>query len=122
MGEREERRERANRLWREVTTGEPPKPGDAYMEFTLDHVFGDVWSRPGLTRKERRWITLTCAAMSGSAPAIEGHVRGALASGDISLDEMLEFTVHFAHYAGWPLSATLYTAVRKHAAQLGGGG
>jgi 4-carboxymuconolactone decarboxylase len=88
-------------------------PQDAYQEFTMDALFGDVWGRPGLTRKERRLITLSIVGMTGAAGAIEGHVRAALASGDISKEEMMEFVVHFAHYGGWPLSTNLYSAMLK---------
>ena len=118
MSESESRRERGQRLFREVTTGEPVEPDDAYMQFTMDAVFGDVWSRPGLTRKERRWITLTCVGISGAPGAMKYHIEAALRSGDIAPDEMIEWCVHFAHYAGWPLSSSVYTEVRSAIAGL----
>ena len=107
-------RARARQQWQEVNTFPALEPEDAYTEMTLDHVFGEVWSRPGLARKDRRWITLTTIAAHGGAPmALEIHVRSAIRSGDISPDEMIEFAVHFAHYGGWPLSSTLYSTIRK---------
>ena len=112
MSEQTERRARGDKFYREVTTTEPPPVQDAYMEFTMDEVFGDVWSRPGLTRKERRFITLTCVAMTGAPTALQSHVSAAINSGDISAEEMIEWCVHLAHYGGWPLSSSAYTAIQ----------
>lgn len=112
-----EHRKRAEAMYREVTVSEPGVPQDPFTEATLDQVFGSVWTRPGLDRKERRWITLATVAMTGSPVAIEHHVSSALASGDISRDEFNEFVLHFAHYAGWPLAATVYGVFRKWCAQ-----
>lgn len=114
----ESRRERGQRMMQEVMGMPPFPPPDAYTEFTVDALFGDVWSRPGLSRKERRWITLAIVGMTGAPGAIEGHMKAALASGDIRREEMLEFIVHFAHYGGWPLSTNLYTALQKAAAEI----
>jgi 4-carboxymuconolactone decarboxylase len=117
-----ERRARAARKYREVTTSDPPPPTDAYLETTLDAVFGDVWTRPGLSRKERRWISLTCASCDGARVARESHMRAALASGDVSRQEMLEFVLQFAHYAGWPRSSELYAAFQAICAELDASG
>jgi 4-carboxymuconolactone decarboxylase len=117
-----ERRKRAERTYREVTATDPLPVADDYLGFTLDAVFGDVWTRPGLSRKERRWIVLTAAACDGVATARESHLRAALASGDISRAEMLEFVIQFAHYAGWPRSSELYLTFQRICAELDAGG
>ncbi len=109
----DELRRRARELFEEVNGFPSTPPTDPYLETTLDHVFGRIWSRPGLTRKERRWITLTAIASQGADLALDVHLRSALESGDITGDEMIEFALHFAHYAGWPASAQLYTSTRR---------
>ena len=114
----ESRRERGQRMMKEVMGFPPFPPPDAYTEFTVDAVFGDVWGRPGLTRKERRWITLAIVGMTGAPGAIDGHVKAALTSGDITAEEMHEFVIHFAHYGGWPLSTNLYSAMQKTVAEV----
>ena len=114
----ESRRERGQRMMQEVMGTPAFPPPDAYTEFTVDALFGDVWSRPGLSRKERRLITLAVVGMTGAPGAIEGHVRAALTSGDVSREAMLEFIIHFAHYGGWPLSTNLYSAFQKTVAEL----
>jgi 4-carboxymuconolactone decarboxylase len=105
-------REQAMEQWREVMGFDPPPIGDAYMELTLDHVFGRIWTRPGLTRRERRLVTLTAAATGGQSEPLGLHVAAALQSGDLSADDLHEWVVHLAHYAGWPAGATAYGAVR----------
>jgi 4-carboxymuconolactone decarboxylase len=113
-----ERRARGERMYREVTQTPAFSPPDAYVAATVDLVFGEVWTRPGLTRKERRFITLSCVGASGAAGAMEYHLRAALVSGDITREEMVEFILHFAFYGGWPASSSLYSAYAKLCAEL----
>jgi 4-carboxymuconolactone decarboxylase len=71
-----------------------------------DARLGQVWSRPGLTHRERRWVTLTCVAYDPTGP-IDEQVYAAFESGDIELEAMLEFVLHFAVYCGWPKASAL---------------
>ena len=112
------KRERAKTEFEEVNQFPAGEPPDFFQETSLDHIFGEVWTRPGLTRKERRWITLTAIAMSGAQPAMDVHIRSALASGDITHDEMSEFAAHFAHYAGFPIATSFYMAFKRIAEDL----
>jgi 4-carboxymuconolactone decarboxylase len=116
--ESEQRLETGKRVFQEVTGMEPPLGSPAFEASMLPHVFGEIWTRPGLSRKERRWISLTCAGTSGAVPPIEAHVRGALKSGDITLDELNEWVLQMAQYVGWPTGAVLETTVRKVAGEL----
>jgi 4-carboxymuconolactone decarboxylase len=109
----EGRLDNGRQMFREVTGMEPPVGSPAFEASMLPHVFGEIWTRPGLSRKERRWISLTCAATSGLLPPVEAHLRGALTSGDITLDELNEWVLQIAQYAGWPTAAMLETTLRK---------
>jgi 4-carboxymuconolactone decarboxylase len=110
----EARRARGARMFEEVVGfPAPTDPDDPLVQATLDHVFGDIWTRPGLTRKERRWIALACAASSGAPIAIDTHVAIALGSGDITIDEMREFVLQFAYYQGFPKATALRDAVER---------
>jgi 4-carboxymuconolactone decarboxylase len=104
-----ERRARGEAMYREVLGREPPPATDPYTGAgVLDTVFSELWSRPGLSRKERRLITLTCAGAASAPVAIEGHLRAALDSGDLTVEEVQEFILHFAFYAGWPKAASMH--------------
>lgn len=94
-----------------VNTVPPKEPRNAYRQAALDVVFGQLWPRPGLTRRQRRWVSLTAAGMTGGPVAITAQVYGALNSEDISTEEMGEFLLHFACYAGFPKTTMLDSAV-----------
>nr|WP_234809756.1 carboxymuconolactone decarboxylase family protein [Mycolicibacterium tusciae] len=83
-----------------------------------DPVFGPVWARPGLSRRDRRFVTLTCVCASESVADMNDHAYAALASGDITYDELLEFVLHFAVYCGWPRGSEAEGAVRSQFARL----
>lgn len=105
------RTETGRRRYREVMSSEPPPPLTPFLEHgVVDAVFGELWDRPGLSRRDRRWITLACAGAAAVEEPIRQHVHAALASGDITREELQEFVLHFAYYAGWPRASALELA------------
>jgi 4-carboxymuconolactone decarboxylase len=80
---------------------------------TVDDVFGHVWSRPGLSVRDRRFVTLVCVGAAVDVPAIDGHIYAALASGDLTIEQMNELTLHFAVYCGWPRASQMEVSVRE---------
>lgn len=116
----ETRRERGQRLFKEVTQFDMDlEPTDAFTAFTVDEVFGDVWTRPGLTRKERRLLSIAATVTSGMTEEAQVHQYGALKSGDVTPAEMMEVVVQLAHYAGWPKAAAMYRQLGKLCQDLG---
>ena len=105
------KRSRGRELMEEIC-GVDIEPDDPWLEVSQEHVFGRIWDRPGLTRKERRWIALSIAAASGQRDGYRAHLRMALESGDMTAEELWEWLVQFAHYAGWPLSAEVWEDLR----------
>ncbi|MER5521688.1 carboxymuconolactone decarboxylase family protein [Streptomyces sp. NPDC002763] len=104
----------ADRTLAEVLpTHEPPSAATPFGRAARDFLYGEVWSRPGLSRRDRRWVTLTCVAAADSPQPIEDHVHAALASGDIGLEAMLEFVLHFAVYCGWPKASHVEGAIAR---------
>src|ERR1700758_3871698 len=96
------RHERGVRAFAEVMTFDPPDGDSPYAGGLIDFVFGEVWSRPGLSRRDRRFITLPCVAAADAEGPLRDHVYAALNSGDLSITEMRETVLHFAVYSGWP--------------------
>jgi 4-carboxymuconolactone decarboxylase len=88
--------------------GEPGSIGG----LAAQHIFGDLWQRPGLSRRERRLVTLAVLAVLGQdrlhAPL---HIKAALDSGDLSEAEVRESAVQIAYYAGWPLATSFDAAI-----------
>jgi 4-carboxymuconolactone decarboxylase len=108
----------ADQIFREVMTVEPTPARTPFAAATRAFVFGEVWSRPGLSRRDRRWITLACVAAADAPEPIESHAYAALNSGDIGLDELLEMVLHFAVYCGWPKASHLEMAVSQQWARI----
>ncbi|MEO3756866.1 carboxymuconolactone decarboxylase family protein [Mycobacterium sp. B14F4] len=81
------------------TPPEDSSPAEAAM---LDFVFAEVWPRPGLSRRDRRFVTLPCVAAADAEGPLRDHVYAALNSGDLTIGEIQETVLHFAVYAGWP--------------------
>ena len=100
-----------DQTYREVMAVEPYPATSLYDQASREFVFG-VWQRPGLSRRDRRWVTLTCVGAADAPKPIEAHVYAALKSGDIDLDELLEFVLHFAVYCGWPKASHVEGYVR----------
>jgi len=100
----QEARAKFGRDWFEyVMTMDAPPPVTPYFVAGIhNYVFAEMWSRPGLDMKARRWITLACVAASDTVVPIQSHIYAALKSGDVTLEEMHEFTLQFAVYCGWP--------------------
>jgi 4-carboxymuconolactone decarboxylase len=115
----EQDRQRGQQAWRDVMGADGPPITDPFMEFTSDHVFGRLWTRPGLTTRDRRLITLTAIAAAGAEAALALHLRAAYESGDLDLDELDELVVHLAHYVGWPAATPVYMALGTLRAEVG---
>lgn len=108
----DERWVRGSQVFSEITGIPAPNRGDDYVaDVVIDQVFAEIWTRPGLTRKERRWISITCACMTGATVAMETHLGAALRTSDISIDELREFVIHFAAYAGYPQATAARAAL-----------
>ena len=102
------RRERGKRKLREVALVPDFEPPDAFTAVTVDTVFGELWYRPGLSTRERRLLSLAVVGSRGLDFEVRTHIAGALASGDVSVSEMVEAILHITHYAGWPCGAILH--------------
>lgn len=71
--------------------------------FAVDHVLGNLWSRPQLSRRDRSLIVVTFLATMGSEEELRAHVRGALNHG-VTRDEVEEVVLQVAGYAGFPMA------------------
>src|SRR4029079_7212130 len=91
----------------------PNVEGNEYFALTADHLFGTIWSRPGLSMRDKRLMTLTVVTALGITDLAEIQANAALANGEISEDELKEMAIFLTHYLGFPLGSKLDGAVTK---------
>ena len=120
MAERE-RRERGLAVFEQVMGFKPPAlPGDVFLDATLDHLFAEVWARPGLSERDRRLVTLTVLICLGHEATLKLHLGAALRTGQLTDAEIDELVLHVAHYGGWPVAAVASQVVRALRAERAG--
>jgi 4-carboxymuconolactone decarboxylase len=68
-------------------------------------LFGDVWERPQLSKRDRSLITCATLIALGREKQLVGHLQRALDNG-VTKDEIGEIITHLAFYAGWPAAMT----------------
>jgi 4-carboxymuconolactone decarboxylase len=69
-------------------------------ELTDKVLFGDVWERKGLSKRDRSLATVTALAVIGQSEQLRGHLWRALDNG-VTKDEIVELMTHLAFYCGW---------------------
>ena len=86
---------------REAIRGTVPK----LAEISDQIIYGDVWERPGLSKRDRSLITVATLVALGREKQLDGHLARALHNG-VTKDEISEIITHLAFYAGWPAAMT----------------
>jgi 4-carboxymuconolactone decarboxylase len=74
-------------------------------ELTDKVVFGDVWERPGLSKRDRSLITVAALVALYRPDQLRGHLWRALDNG-VTREELIELITHLAIYSGWPNAGT----------------
>ena len=95
----------------------PNIEGDPYFDLTVEHLFGNIWSRPGLSMRDKRIMTLTVVAALGNSDLAEIQSNAALHNEELSVAELKEMAIFLTHYLGFPLGSKLDGAVSKVAAK-----
>jgi 4-carboxymuconolactone decarboxylase len=102
-----ERAQRGNEM-RMKLFGVAPEPSENFkdiMDVTVEHLFGDIWTRDGLALRDRSLITVATLIALNREAQLRVHLRGALNVG-VGREEIKEMIIHLAHYAGWPAAMT----------------
>jgi 4-carboxymuconolactone decarboxylase len=73
----------------------------AFVSLTDDVLFGQVWTRPQLSPKERSLITVAALTTGGNTEQLTYHLGLAKQNGATEA-ELIEVITHLAFYAGWP--------------------
>lgn len=83
-----------------------------FQDLITRYAWGEVWSRPGLTRAERSMITLTALAVLRQDAELAMHVRAALRNG-LTAGQIQEVLLQVAIYAGVPAANHAFAVAAK---------
>ena len=75
-----------------------------FWDFTTEHLFGQIWARPGLSLRDRAIVTLSVLLAVDADRGSINHIRYAHNLG-ITEKEMREIIIQVGYYAGWPKGA-----------------
>jgi 4-carboxymuconolactone decarboxylase len=92
---------------------DPDTVAGPYVDVTVDHLFGAIWTREALDVRDRRMLTIGVLAALGQANLLEIQFRSALDRGELTEEQVRELVLHLAHYIGWPLSTGVNAAAEK---------
>ena len=71
------------------------------VDLTEKVLFGDIWERQGLSKRDRSIITVSALVAMNRTDQLPFHLRRALENG-VTKDELVELITHLAFYSGWP--------------------
>ncbi len=81
-------------------------------ELSDNVLFGDIWERPNLSKRDRSLITCAALIALGKTEQMNFHFPRAVENG-ITHDELVELITHLAFYAGWPNAMSAVTKFRE---------
>lgn len=82
------------------------------IELSETVLYGDVWERPGLSKRDRSLITVAALIAMYRTEQLPTHIQRALANG-VTPEEIGEMITHLAFYAGWPAAMTAGRIAKK---------
>jgi 4-carboxymuconolactone decarboxylase len=81
-------------------------------DLTDNVLFGDVWERPGLSKRDRSMVTISALIALNRPDQLRSHLMRARDNG-LTQDEVVEVITHLAFYAGWPNAVTAVGVARE---------
>jgi 4-carboxymuconolactone decarboxylase len=82
------------------------------IDLTEKVLFGDVWERPNLSKRDRSLIVCATLIATYRPEQLRGHLQRALDNG-VTKDEISEMITHLAFYSGWPASMSAANIARE---------
>ena len=82
------------------------------VDLTDEVIYGDIWERPGLSKRDRSLVTISALIALNRPDQIRFHLQRARDNG-VTLDELIEAITHLAFYAGWPCAVTAISIAKE---------
>ena len=83
-----------------------------FQDFITRYAWGEIWSRPGLSRAERSMVTLTALVVLRQDEELAMHLRAALRNG-LTPEQISEVLLHTAVYAGVPAANRAFAVAAR---------
>jgi 4-carboxymuconolactone decarboxylase len=84
-----------------------------FFGYTADHLFADIWNRPGLSNRDRRLLLIGMLCTHGAQDVLSIQIPAAYRAGELDEDNLREIVIMACHYAGWPVGARLNSLVEE---------
>jgi 3-hydroxyisobutyrate dehydrogenase-like beta-hydroxyacid dehydrogenase/alkylhydroperoxidase/carboxymuconolactone decarboxylase family protein YurZ len=118
-----DRRERGlammERVYGDQLGGRLPQ-GVPALDDTVEHLFGDVWSRAHLTTRDRRLLALGATTTTGRQDLLEVQLRGALRNGEFTTAQLREIELFLNYYTGVENGSSILTVIEELLAERAG--
>jgi 4-carboxymuconolactone decarboxylase len=82
------------------------------VEITEEVLFGDMWERPQLSKRDRSLITCAALVALGKTEQMNFHFPRAIENG-VTREELVELITHLAFYVGWPNAMSAITRAKE---------
>jgi 4-carboxymuconolactone decarboxylase len=90
----------------------PDEVSADFQDLITRYAWGEIWTRPGLARRDRSIVTLTALVAGGHLAELELHLRAALRNG-LSRDEVVEVLLQTAIYCGVPAANSAFAVAKR---------
>ena len=82
------------------------------VDLTEQILFGDVWERPELSKRDRSLVTVSALIALNRPEQLRVHLRKALENG-LTKIELIETITHLAFYSGWPTAMNAIAVAKE---------
>jgi 4-carboxymuconolactone decarboxylase len=82
-----------------------------FFRYTVEHLFGDIWQRPGLTDRDRRLFLIGMLVGQRANDVLGIQIPAAYANGELDETALRELVILACHYDGWPNGSRMSSVV-----------
>lgn len=82
-----------------------------FFRYTVEHLFGDIWRRPGLSDRDRRLFLIGLLVGQRADDVLGIQIPAAYANGELDEDALRELVILACHYDGWPNGSRMNSVV-----------
>ena len=108
-----EQRARGLRKMEEVYGFEMSDGEGDFFRYTVEHLFGDIWQRPGISDRDRRLFLIGMLVGQRANDVLGIQVPAAIANQELSAEELRELVIMACHYDGWPNGSRFNSVVEE---------